>query len=109
MSLPGDFAYNSMKPSSVPAKGYTSLIPPDAGQTFTQGQIINISIPCSRFGEYLRRSESDLRFKVNNTATAPTATVDASDRCCGIAADVDRVLNQTRQVRDATRKRTDAW
>ena len=35
------------------------LLPPEAGQTFTSGQIINIDIPCGRFGEYLRASESD--------------------------------------------------
>ena len=76
---------------AVPAKGYTSLIPPEAGQTFTAGQIININIPCGRFGEYLRASESDLRFKINNSGAAAGGGVNNAVLSGGAWAVIEKI------------------
>lgn len=70
MALPGSFSFGMHKPSSAPAKGYSQLLPPEAGLEFTENQIITINIPAGRAGEYLRSTESDLRFRVKNTAAA---------------------------------------
>ena len=65
-SLPNDFNFSQMKPSAAPARGYTARLVPDAGTSFKMGDIITISIPAGRSGEYLRATESSLFFQVTN-------------------------------------------
>ena len=68
MALPQEAIYNSLKPSVAPAKGYTARLFPDAGTSFSPGQIINFSIPCGRGGEYLRGTETSVFLKISNTS-----------------------------------------
>ena len=67
MSLPQEFDFGtSIKPSSAPARGYTSKCLPEAGTSFSPGNVIDISVPVGRPGEHLRSSESSLMFRVKN-------------------------------------------
>lgn len=66
MALPAEFGYSKLKPSAAPARGYVGRLTPEAGTSFTGGQMIEIHVPCGRPGEYLRATESSLVFRVQN-------------------------------------------
>ena len=68
MALPQEFSFaTAMKPSSAPARGYTSRLLPEAGTSFSCGNIVDINIPVGRPGEHMRSQESSLMFRVKNS------------------------------------------
>ena len=74
MALPNEFAYSSLKPSAAPARGYVARLTPEAGTSFSGGQMFEITIPCGRPGEYLRATESSLCFRVQNSGAYAAAS-----------------------------------
>ena len=77
MALPQEAVYNQLKPSVAAAEGRTARLFPEAGTSFTGGQIINFSLPAGRSGEYLRGTETSLFLKIKNTGAAASNANDA--------------------------------
>ena len=79
MALPQEFSFaTAMKPSSAPARGYTSRLLPEAGPSFSCGNIVDINVPVGRPGEYCRTQESSLMFRVRNTGAYAQSTANAT-------------------------------
>ena len=77
MALPAEFGYNQLKPAAAPARGFKAILSPEAGTSFTGGQMLTISLPCGRSGEYCHGPECSLCFTVTNNGLNASAANDA--------------------------------
>jgi len=92
MSAPDAMAeslnYPNMKRRAVASRSYRVKISPSNGQTFTDGQTVNIDMPSNLAGTYCNWNQCYLKFNAKSTGAAKL------DRC-GAAGFISRVQCQT--------------
>jgi hypothetical protein len=80
--------YPNQKRRAVASRSYRVKISPNNGQTFIDGQTINIDMPSNLAGTYVNWNQCYLKFKLNPSAEC---TLDK----CGAAAFISRIQCQT--------------
>lgn len=79
--------YKSVKQRAVAARSYRTKITPSNGNTFTDGDSINIDLPGNLAGTYYNSNQWYLKLKVKNTDTANDVVLDRA----GAASFIKRI------------------
>ena len=75
--------YPNMKRRAVASRSYRVKISPSNGQTFTDGQTVNVDMPSNLAGTYINWNQCYLKFNAKSTGAAKL------DRC-GAAGFISR-------------------
>lgn len=79
--------YKSVKQRAVAARSYRTKITPSNGNTFTDGDTVNIDLPGNLAGTYYNPNQWYMKFKVKNTDTTNGVVLDRA----GAASFIKRI------------------